>query len=467
MKKLLGLFIVLLMFSGVPSLIPVVHAQVTVDPVKEPSKLSLWFGKMKSKCEKAMEWVANSQVGQFVGDGIKYAKQGIEFAKEQYEAAMDLYNKTKDAVLNSKEYKAAMVSKEIAEETMKLKKMEEEKQQKLEEIEQQEDLLKQQSQSKIANIQSNLTLNETRMTEDAEKEGYISEETQSFMSEQEKALDEVNSELERQLESLKSSAEMIESEYNDKIKDQAEKIADLGVKLNDILKDNKNKQDNRSAKEIIQEQQDKLFLKGKEKADLAIEKKKKKNRNKAMNDSLDSGMQVAMGEVKLKESTSKDKVDSKQGVANTMTGESEVSGVNSEVIGEQLNFIMNYIRLNLATIKAQSIAELNNLHELETSAASNKFDICQYTDPENRKSALEMAKSKAQNLKNNISNATSKVMNAYQEGKDKFNEAKDKVAQASETIKEGAAVAGELGDAAGGLADSLKNGAASSVTGMF
>lgn len=452
MKKLLSLFVVLLMLGAVPSVTPDVRAQATMDPVKEPSKVSLWFGKMKSKCEKAMEWVANSQVGQFVGDGIKYAKQGIAFAKEQYEAAMDLYNKTKDAVLNSKEYKAAMVSKEIAQETMKMKKTQEEKKQKLEEIEQQQELLKQQAQAKIANIQSNLNLNEKRMTEDAEKSGSVSSETQSFMSEQEKALEEIEAELEDQLDSLKSSAETIESEYNDKLETQAEKVADLGVKLNDILKDGDNKKETRSAKEIIQEQQDKLFLKAKEKADLATEKKKKKNRSKALNDSLDGGMQVVMGDVKLKESSSNDKVEAKQGVAGTMTGESEVSGVNTEVLGEQMNFIMNYIRLNLAMIKSQAIAELNGLHELKTSAADNKFDICQYTDPENRKSALEMAKSKAQKLQNNLNKA-----------KDKFEAAKDKVEEISSTAKEAAAVAGELGSVTQGLGDSLKNGAA----GMF
>ncbi|MBQ8660833.1 MAG: hypothetical protein IJ482_00710 [Alphaproteobacteria bacterium] len=452
MKKLLSLFVVLLMLGVVPSVTPDVRAQATMDPVKEPSKVSLWFGKMKSKCEKAMEWVANSQVGQFVGDGIKYAKQGIAFAKEQYEAAMDLYNKTKDAVLNSKEYKAAMVSKEIAQETMKMKKTQEEKKQKLEEIEQQQELLKQQAQAKIANIQSNLNLNEKRMTEDAEKSGSVSSETQSFMSEQEKALEEIEAELEDQLDSLKSSAETIESEYNDKLETQAEKVADLGVKLNDILKDGDNKKETRSAKEIIQEQQDKLFLKAKEKADLATEKKKKKNRSKALNDSLDGGMQVVMGDVKLKESSSNDKVEAKQGVAGTMTGESEVSGVNTEVLGEQMNFIMNYIRLNLAMIKSQAIAELNGLHELKTSAADNKFDICQYTDPENRKSALEMAKSKAQKLQNNLNKA-----------KDKFEAAKDKVEEISSTAKEAAAVAGELGSVTQGLGDSLKNGAA----GMF
>lgn len=452
MKKLLSLFVVLLMLGAVPSVTPDVWAQATMDPVKEPSKVSLWFGKMKSKCEKAMEWVANSQVGQFVGDGIKYAKQGIAFAKEQYEAAMDLYNKTKDAVLNSKEYKAAMVSKEIAQETMKMKKTQEEKKQKLEEIEQQQELLKQQAQAKIANIQSNLNLNEKRMTEDAEKSGSVSSETQSFMSEQEKALEEIEAELEDQLDSLKSSAETIESEYNDKLETQAEKVADLGVKLNDILKDGDNKKETRSAKEIIQEQQDKLFLKAKEKADLATEKKKKKNRSKALNDSLDGGMQVVMGDVKLKESSSNDKVEAKQGVAGTMTGESEVSGVNTEVLGEQMNFIMNYIRLNLAMIKSQAIAELNGLHELKTSAADNKFDICQYTDPENRKSALEMAKSKAQKLQNNLNKA-----------KDKFEAAKDKVEEISSTAKEAAAVAGELGSVTQGLGDSLKNGAA----GMF
>lgn len=447
MRKLLSLFVVLLMLGAVPAATPDVWAQVTADPVKEPSKLSLWFAKMKSKCEEAMDWVANSQVGQFVGDGIKYTKQGIAFAKEQYEAAMDLYNKTKDAVLNSKEYKAAMVSKDIARETMVMKKDLEEKKQKLEEIKQQEELIKQQAQAKIANIQSNLNLNEQRMLED--EKNNAGNQAEAFMTEQEKMLEEINKETAEQLASLKESAEMVEEEFKNKEIAQAEKVADLTLKLKDILDgDGKKKKETRSAREVIQEQQDKLFLKAGEKASLAVERKKKKNRAKAVDSSIDSGMQTAMGEAKQKQSSAKDKVDSKAGVANTMTGESEVSGVNTEVIGEQLNIMINYIRLNLAYLKTHSIAELNSLHELETSAAANKFDLCEYTDPENRKSTLEMAKSKAKKMQNKLNNAASKVVSTYQKGTDKFNEVKDKASGLNSTIKEGAEVAGQLGDIA-------------------
>lgn len=465
MKKLFSLFIVLLVLIATPVsfLFSEAYAQVTVDPVKEPSKISLWFGKMKAKCEKAMEWVANSQVGQFVGDGIKYAKQGIAWAKEQYEAAMDLYNKTKDAILNSKEYKAAMISKDIAKETMKMKKILEERKQKLEEIEQQEELIKQQAQAKIANIQSNLELNEQRMTDDSYGGG-----AESFMSEQEKLLDEIQKETAEKIDNLKQSAEMINEDFKDKEMASAEKVADLSLKLKDTLSgDGKGKKETRSAKEMIQEQQDKLFLKAGEIASLKTERKKKKKRNKEEGEAVDNSLQVAMGDVKQKQSTATDKVESKEGVANTMTGESEVSGVNTEVLGEQLNIMIDYIKLNIAYIKTRAISEINGLHELKTSAASNKFDLCQYTDPENRKSALEMAKSKVEKAKDKLTNAASKVVNAYQKGQDKFNEAKNKVKEVSDTVKEGVEVAGQLGDAAGGIVESVKNNATSSVQGMF
>lgn len=462
MKKLFAFIAILLVLGAVnPSVvIPDVHAQMKDDPAKNTSKMSLWFSKMKSKCEKAMEWVANSQVGQFVGDGIKYTKQGIAFAKEQYEAAMDLYNQTKDSVLNSKEYKAAMISKDIARETAVMKKGLEEKQQKLKELKQQEELVEQQAQAKIANIQSNLNLNEQRMLED-EAKGNLGAEAEVFMSEQEKLLEEIERETAAKLESLKQSAELIEEEFKDKEMESAEKVADLSIKLKDTLDgDGKDKKETRSAREIIQEQQDKLFLKAGEKADLAVERKKKKNRAKAVDSSIDSGMQAAMGEAKQKQSSNKDKVESKAGVANTMTGESEVSGVNTEVIGEQLNIMMSYIRLNLAYIKMNAIAELNNLHELQTSAAAGKFDLCEYTDPENRKSALEMARSKAENAMQKVNKGIAKV----NEAKDKVNGLRNKVNEAKDTFNDAAAVAGQLGDVAKETGKSLSGQVA---PGMF
>lgn len=468
MKRLLTLLLVLLISASVPTFLPEASAQLKTDPVKAPSKLSLWLAGAKEKCEKAMEWVSNSQMGQFVGDGIKYAKEGIKFAKEQYEAAMDLYNKTKDSVLNSKEYKAAMVSKDIATETARLKKIQEERKQKLEEIEQQQSLVQEQSQAKISNVRSNLELNEQRLLQEEAETGGLNSEAQSFMSEQDRALEEIERDTASQIENLQFSAQALEEEYKEKLLDQSEKIADLTLKLNDIMKgDGKGTTETRSARELIQEQQDKLFKKAEEKVNLAIEKRKKKNRNKEMHGSIDESLRVAMDEGKQKQSTYLDKVDSKAGVADTMTGESEVSGVNTEVLSEQLSIMMSYIRLNLAHIKMQAITEINMIPGLEASAATDKFDICEYTDPENRKSALQMAKDKAQGLVDKVSDAYQKGKEKIEDATEKYNEVKDKIDEAKDTIEEGIEVGKELGSVTEGLADSIKSQATSSISGMF
>lgn len=130
-------------------------AQVKADSVKAGSKVQSALQKAKAKCESTMEGIQGSQFGQFVGDGVKYAKDGIAYAKSAYEQGMKYANEVKDKVLNSKEYKAAMISKDIATETLKLKDLGEELIKKQEEIRQEFELRKEQNAAKQKLIQQN------------------------------------------------------------------------------------------------------------------------------------------------------------------------------------------------------------------------------------------------------------------------------------------------------------------------
>ena len=89
-----------------------------IDAGKGASGVSNIVQKAKAQAEKAMQWISNSKMGKFVGDGISAAKDGMSFMKEQYNNAMKLYGQAQDAiesVKDSKEYQMAMISKEIAE----------------------------------------------------------------------------------------------------------------------------------------------------------------------------------------------------------------------------------------------------------------------------------------------------------------------------------------------------------------
>lgn len=130
-------------------------AQIKADGVKASAKISRSILEGKGTCQTIMEGIQGSQFGQFVGDGVKYAKQGIAFAKSAYEQGMKYANEAKEKVLNSKEYKAAMLSKEIGSETLKLKELEEELIKKQEEIRQEFELRKEQNAAKQKLIQQN------------------------------------------------------------------------------------------------------------------------------------------------------------------------------------------------------------------------------------------------------------------------------------------------------------------------
>ena len=151
----LKLLMVLLIIIGNLSINTNCQAQIKADVVKAGSKVQSALQKAKAKCESVIEGIQGSQFGQFVGDGVKYAKQGIAYAKSASEQGMKYANEAKEKVLNSKEYKAAMISKEIANETLRLKEMGEELIEKQEEIRHEYELQKEQTAAKQKLIQQN------------------------------------------------------------------------------------------------------------------------------------------------------------------------------------------------------------------------------------------------------------------------------------------------------------------------
>lgn len=142
------------------------QAQIKADIIKAGSKVESALEKTIAQCQSVIEGIQGSQFGQFVGDGVKYAKQGIAYAKSAYEQGMQYANKTKEKVLNSKEYKAAMISKEIANETLRLKEMGEELIEKQEEIRQEYELQKEQTAAKQKLIQQNNQIIDTELNKE-------------------------------------------------------------------------------------------------------------------------------------------------------------------------------------------------------------------------------------------------------------------------------------------------------------
>ena len=443
MKKIVYLlFCSLLIVEAFFNIAPEAVAQVTkVDATKTPSKITVWFQTQKAKCEKIMESVQTSQFGQFVGDGIKYTKEGIKFAKDVYDNSIELYGELKDKVLNSAEYKMAMISKEIAEESQKLKDLQEEKLKKQEAVQAEIDLLKEQTSAKISSIQQNAAiLAQAQNEQTTEAEALTTRSAAELEAEQEEEalekssemegieveIEQIQSEMEMQLDDYESEIENIEDEYEEKILEQGEKIAKLTQELAEVSSSSSLiKKQPRDSSEALQETQDKFLLP--RAPSIKEEKKIKKQRKQALSDVIVE-TSTTKADKQLSRASTKEKTDSKEELGDTMTGESEGSGVSAEVLTEQLHVLRSYIDVVLADLKLQASIEVNNLRKVSSEPLEEKFNLCDYTDQSNV--GLEGIKKKASGAMSKVNELQEKVADVQ----GKISEAKEKVDQAKETV---------------------------------
>lgn len=450
MRKLFAILIYCAALFGGSLLCPQeAAAQFTkVDATKTPSKTTNWFQTQKAKCEKTMESVQNSQFGQFIGDAVKYTKDGIKYAKDMYEKGMDLYNQTKDSVLDSPEYKSAMISKEIAAESKKLKELQEQKLKKQQNVEAEMDLLKEQTAAKVAAAQKNLQIAEQAAGEDpakAEENALVSADALKNLPEIEDAsapqapsaelqglgneINQIQSDMESRLADMESEIKDIDSEYEEKILNQGEKVAKLTQQLSEVASESgafKNKKTEDSA-EALKKNQNAFFSAGT--PSIREENKIKRQRQEAL--SATGEETLAFKSKQLLAATAKeDKIETKKDLADTMPGESEGSGVSAEVLTEQLNVLRSYIELVLADLKLQASLEVNRLRKIEAVPVKTTFNLCDYTDPSNV--GLEGVKKKA----DKAMSAVNKLQQTAAQVKENVNQAQEKAAQVQDAVKD-------------------------------
>ena len=441
-----------------------VNAQVTkTDVTKTPSKTTIWFQKQKANCEKIMKDIQDSQFGQFVGDGIKYTKEGIKYAQAAYKRGMELYNQ----VLDSDEYKAAMKSKEIAQESLKLKEMQEEKLKKQEDIQAEIDLLKEQTAAKITTIRQNIDILEqqskmskkakTRSGEtpvsaqaidslpDAEDEEIEkSEEMASIEAE----IEEVQNITNMQLEDYESEMNDIEEEYQEKIIEQGKLIAKLTQELAELASSSFKKKEPRDATEALQETQDNFLSLT---APSIKEAKKIKKRRKEALSTIIVETITNKSDKHLTRSTKEDNTASTADLGETMPGESEGSGISAEVLSDQLQVLRSYIDVVLADLKLQTSMELNNLRQITSEPLKTKFNLCNYTDQSNV--GLEGIKKKAIQAKETLTDAADQVKNTVGQAQDMADQAKSAIGQVKDMADQAKSAVGQVKDMASQATD--------------
>ncbi len=436
---------VLLVVIAFSPMTPKAFAQFTkVDITKTPSKLSNWFQTQKAKCEKMLESVQTSQFGQFVGDGIKYTKEGVAYAKDLQEKTTDLYGEIKETVTNSSGYKTAMISKEIAQESQKLKELQEEKLKKQEEIQAEMDLLKEQTEAKINNIQQNIAALEQKENNSVAKDSLVSEEavegfpkieneepekTQEMLS-IEVEIKQIQDELAMQQEDYESEIELIEEEYEEKIREQGEKISKLTQELSEVAKSNNlfAKKEPQASSKALQETQDEFLLS--KAPSIREETRIKEQRQDSLSETVVE-VSTIKADKQLKRETVEEKTITKADLSATMPGESEGSGVSAEVLSEQLQILRSYIDVVLADLKLQAAIEVNKLRRINSVPLRESFNLCNYTDQSNvgaegKKTAQALSEigkikesvGKVQETANQIKEEAKEVKNQYQEVKD-------------------------------------------------
>lgn len=442
MKKILSLLISCFLISCVvPDMVLDASAFLMFkgDATKSSSKFSVWIQTQKSKCEKILEGVQTSQFGQFVGDAIKYTKEGIKFAKDVYNRSTELYGEIKEEVLDSPEYKTAMISKEIASESLKLKELQEEKLKKQEEIQSEMDLLKEQTAAKISNIQQNLVTMEQSYSP-------VSEEDDEFTPTPEMAgieveIEQLQSQLDMYLADYERDIDNIEDEYKEKIITQGEKVADLTKELSEVASSSGlfKKKETKDSEEALEETQKTFLFLGA--PSIREENKIKKQRKEALSEIIVETMK-AKADKQLTRASTEDKTNTKADLSATMPGESEGSGINTEVLSEQLKILRSYIDVVLADLKLQASIEVNSLRRVTSVPLKKKFNLCDYTDQSNvGLEGLKKKASKALQVVDKIQDTASQVkenINKAQEAANKVqntvNQVKDTVNQAQEAI---------------------------------
>ena len=456
--KFIHIFLMIMLISFAPQMISPSYALFfKIDIGKSTSKITNAVKKIKAKCEKIMEDIQNSQLGQAIGDGIKNTKAAIAFAQSKIDQGMALYNKVKKEVLSGDAYKMAMVSKEIADKGVELKKLEEEKLLRQEEIKQEMELLKEQMVAKSENLMKNFDVIERQAAFGPSKK-----EQKDAGKEIQQQMKELENELQEGLAILEQEFNSISEEYKPQEISIGEEIAELTKELAEIAKSSElaEKRKQKSAKERIDEEYQELSIP--QGTVVTVEHRKKVNKarvKKEQKNNVETLTQVAIerDDISNKKSTVKSIADT----APTLPGESERSGTSTKVLREQIIFARSYISLMIADLKTQVINEIVNIRKTSMPKPKDKFNLCDYTDPENQKkpSLLSKAASVVQEGKSKFA----EVSEGVQKAKGAVEQGIEKAKEVTETVNDGISTVKNATSAVQGASETLKNGNAADV----
>ena len=391
-----------------------------VDFVKTSQKFSIWVQKQAENFENAMKEIAESQFGTFIGKGIDAAKQAFKFVKEQLQRVKELYKtakKTTEDVKASDAYKIAMLSKQLATETMVL------------------DTLKKQRDSAKASVKSDaelkmVTLDEkiTLAKENLDVgvsifEGEIAElkseeeidvkkkELETFRNDNVSAISAIEEERSNIEKASKDEIKQIDINFAISIAEQSAVIAGLGIEIAELTKKKKQKDGEmeKDPEKVIESTIDDFSYKEGEVPTLEDRKNKDKKRQRRLEtiSSETSGMSLdIVGETE-------DKIEEESqnsATSETVSGKSEALQTAISQTAAQLEGAYNYLLLELRAIEFETANLMVDNKEYVAGKAESSINICNYqTDKRNIFDKLKDAKSKVEGAVGKVQETVNKV----------------------------------------------------------
>lgn len=390
------------------------------DGAKSGSKASIWAAKMQEQGQKAMDWVSNSKVGKVVGDGVKAKEDAINYANKKYEKVQQA---VKDAK-NSKTYKSALISKDIGAATTDLKTVSADILSAKGEYEEQVAMIKQTAEGKIQALQNNVPLMEDYYKQkEAQGDTSLDQELDSGLKQNKGQLDAIQ----RQMEADIAKAEVAYNDKKDRLENavviKTKKVANLTKELGEL---NNVKMDVPDPMKAINNTKDDLFLKVNEIASIKNTKNKQEQRYRNRRDVLYETYEKALQQ-KLQLEEMREDVERIVDLADTMSGTSDVSGISTEVLLKQAEYLKVYVDFVVADLKREATSAITVLPvESKSMDRGGKFNLDNY---------------KYQKPKANPLDAVKGVANKAKESKDKLQAGAQKVKNTAEAkIAEGKAL---------------------------
>ena len=385
----------LLVFSALP-----VFAQdiFKIDIGKTGGKFSDWVQKQRENYESVLEQISESQFATVIGDGIKSAKEGIQYAKETYNAALEKYEEVKNAVLDSPEYRMALVSQKIAEESLKLESLHQEQKTTIENLNISANAEIEATRAKIKQAENNFSIMAAAYEQElakasAEDRPKVEQKIADFQSGSSAELKALEAKVPEILAQMMSEVEVVNEDFTKRIEDQTIKINQLRQQLNGLVSDTFGQNDDTitsaSPEQSIASTMEELSIRKGAKLSLKDIKELEKRRFLKSNSVISQSAANAAEVITSTIDTDNEQQNS-AAISETVNGKSEAVQIAIKGMITQIETLQKYLILELLALEEETVKIMVN-SDIETSDPKVIIDICDYIEEEADDTAAEAA----------------------------------------------------------------------------